>query len=83
MCKPFGTYCLVRPTKVTQRVAQLTGVSEKTVNRIVKEKKQGQVQSPKKTATRSGVLNTINDFEFRYPCNTEDCKYTCISAEKT
>ena len=56
-------------------MAQLTGVSERTVNRIVQEKKQGQVQSPRKTATRSGVLNTINDFEFRYLCDTEDCMY--------
>ena len=62
-CEPCGTYCLVHPTKVIQRVAQLTGVSERTVNRIVQEKKQGQVQSPKKTSTRSGVLNTIDDFD--------------------
>ena len=64
-CEPCGTYCLVHPTKVIQRVAQLTGVSERTVSRIVQEKKQGQsgaiTQEDCKTATSSGALNAIDD----------------------
>ena len=73
MCESCGAYCLVRPTKVIKRVSQLTGVLERTVNRIVQEKKQGLVQSPKKTATHSRVLNAIDDFEFQHLCDTEDC----------
>ena len=58
-----------------------SGVSERTVSRIVQEKKQGQVQSPK-TAKRSEVMNTIiiNDFELRHLRDTDHCN-TYISGE--
>ena len=58
-----GSYCTVHPKQVVQRVAQMTGVSKRTVDRIVHEKKEGQVQSPKKATTRTGKLSSIDDFD--------------------
>ena len=58
-----GSFCTIHPSQVLERVAHMTGVSKRTVARVVQAKKQGQVQSPKKAKTRVGVLSAIDDFD--------------------
>ena len=58
-----GSYCETDPTKVYERVTRMTGVSERTIRNIVKEKEGGEFRSPKKSVSRTGVLNKVDDFD--------------------
>ena len=61
--EPCGSYCLVHPNKVYERVNLMTGVSERTVRNIMKEKEVGEFKSPMKSAPRTGVVQKIDDFD--------------------
>ena len=58
-----GAYCMVHPKKVYERVTRMTGVSERTVRNIVKEKDSGELKSPKKSAPRTGAVKMVDDFD--------------------
>ena len=41
-----GSYCMVHPSRLYERVSRMTGVSERTIRNIVKEKDSGAFRSP-------------------------------------
>ena len=58
-----GSYCVVHPNKVYKRVTGMTGVSERTVRNIVKERETGDFRSPVKLVPRPGVVPKLDDFD--------------------
>lgn len=59
-----GSYCMVHPSRLYERVSRMTGVSERTIRNIVKEKDSGAFRSPLKSAPRSGrVVDNLDDFD--------------------
>ena len=58
-----GAYCMVHPNKVYERVTRMTGVPDRTVRNIVKEKGRGEFKSPIKSVPRTGVVDRVDNFD--------------------
>ena len=69
-----GDSCsLVPPAQVMKRVSLMTGVSERTVSRIMQEKRTGGLKSPEKNDSRRSKLAKIDDFDI---CAVKRLVYT-------
>ena len=54
---------LIPPTQIHRRVSHLTGVSERSVTRIVSQRSEGPPMSPVKRSTWQGKVSAVDDFD--------------------